>query len=198
MTVTSTRFSSLEEYLSVAPSELPEGSHEYWDGELIPIMPESIENLVIARYLFLMLIAAGVPFQLICPHSCEIVVAGRPRTRIPDLVVLLDVHLQLLKQRATLTPEMPPPTLVAEVVSPGGEESENYQRDYVQKLHQYADCGIPEYWLIDPMRQVVWVFNLQAETYQRSAFRGDQAIVSPQFPKVSLTAAQLLSAGGNA
>jgi Uma2 family endonuclease len=46
-----------------------------------------------------------------------------------------------------ITREMPPPRLVVEVVSPGKKDRD---RDYIAKRQQYAERGIPEYWLIDP------------------------------------------------
>jgi Uma2 family endonuclease len=49
---------------------------------------------------------------------------------------------------------------LAEVVSPGDEGSENYQRDYVEKPLQYAAIGVPEYWIIDPDRDVILVGRL--------------------------------------
>jgi Uma2 family endonuclease len=43
------------------------------------------------------------------------------------------------------------PRLLAEVISPGDEDSENYQRDYVQKPHQYAAIGVLEIGLSTPI-----------------------------------------------
>jgi Uma2 family endonuclease len=194
MTIAKPRVVNFENYLALSPVELPECRTEYWDGELVQVMSESIENLAIASFLFLQLVAAGIPFQLIHPHACEIVVPGRPRTRFPDLVVLDPVHLPLLKTRATLTMEMPPPTMVAEVVSPGDEDSENYQRDYGEKSRQYAERGIPEYWLVDPQRACVMVGLLQERGYVFQEFRGEDPILSGLLGTVHLTAAQVFSA----
>jgi Uma2 family endonuclease len=60
---------------------------------------------------------------------------------------------------------MPPPALVVEVVSPGEPGTPNYDRDYVDKPKEYADRGIPEYWIIDPERQVILVLMLAGERY---------------------------------
>ncbi len=77
---------------------------------------------------------------------------------------------------------MAPPRLLVEVVSPGDEQSENYQRDYVQKVRQYAAIGVPEYWMIDPDRTVVLVGTLVDGAYQFQEFRGNASIGSPTFP----------------
>lgn len=112
-----------------------------------------------------------------------------------DLTVLDEAHLSLLKRRATITRDMPPPRLLAEVVSPGDEDSDNYQRDYAQKPQQYASIGVPEYWIIDPDRAWVMVGQLVDGTYEYQTFQGDDAIQSPTFPGLELTAVQVLGAG---
>ncbi|OUC14447.1 MAG: hypothetical protein B0A82_11840, partial [Alkalinema sp. CACIAM 70d] len=65
----------------------------------------------------------------------------------------------------------------------------------VQKPIEYAARGIPEYWIIDPERAVVLIGLLQEGSYQFQAFRGGEAIVSPTFPALNLTASQILKAG---
>jgi len=194
MTFTKARFASFEEYLTADPSDLPEGRCEYWDGELVPVMSESLVNEAIANYLYLMLVQMGIYYKLLSPGKVQIVVNGKPRTRFPDLTVLDDAHLVLMKSSTRLGATMPPPRLVVEVVSPGDENSDNYKRDYQDKRDQYADRGIPEYWLIDPDRAWVMVGTLADDAYQFETFRGDEAIVSPTFPELKLTAAIVLGA----
>lgn len=193
MTFTKPRFASFEAYLMAEASDLPEGRCEYWDGELIPVMSESLENEAIANYLYLLLVQTGVYHKLLSPGKVEIVVNGRPRTRFPDLTLLDDAHLVLMESSTRLGAAMPPPRLVVEVVSPGDENSENYTRDYQDKRNQYADRGIPEYWLIDPQRSWVMVGTLVSGTYQFVTYQGDDAIASPTFPALNLTAAQVLA-----
>jgi Uma2 family endonuclease len=195
MTFTKARFASFEEYLLADPSDLPEGRCEYWDGELVPVMSESLLNEMIANYLYLVLWQMGIDSDLISPGKVQIVVSGRPKTRYPDLTLLDDAHLVLMESSTRLDTTMPPPRLVVEVVSPGDEDSENYIRDYQDKRDQYADRGIPEYWLIDPQRSWVMVGNLVAGRYQFTTFRGNQAIGSQALPTLDLTVTRLLSRG---
>ena len=195
MTFTKARFASFEEYLTAEVSDLPEGLYEYWDGELVPVMSESLGNDTIALYLFVVFLAAGIPFELLRPHNCEIEVIGRPRTRLPDLTIMDEIHLTLLDRRLTITRKMPPPNLVVEVVSPGKENSDNYVRDYQDKRKQYAEIGIPEYWLIDPERSWVMVGMLIVDRYQFTTFREDETLISLRFPNIDLTASQILKAG---
>ena len=186
------QFKSFEDYLLADPSDLPEGRYEYWHGELIPVMSESGFNALLANRLFLMLVNAGLPIAVLRPHSCEVEVPGGPRTRFPDLTVLAEEHVALIERRERVTRDMPPPRLLVEVVSPGDESSENYQRDYVQKPVQYAAIAVPEYWIVDPEREVVLVGQLIDGGYQFQTFTGEQKIVSTMFPAVSLTAQQIL------
>ena len=193
MTFTKARFASFEEYLTADVSDLPEERCEYWDGELVPVMTESLGNGTIATFILLMLVAIDIPFELI-RHNCEVEVIGKPQSRIPDLTIIDEIHVMLLKKRATITRKMPPPRLVLEVVSPGTETSEYYRRDYEAKRNQYSEIGIPEYWLVDPERSTVLIGNLINGEYQFKTFRKNQAIVSSTFPGLSLTAAQILKA----
>ena len=190
----SPQFKSFEEYLAADPSDLPEGRYEYWHGELVPVISESGFNALLANCLFLALANAGVPIAVLRPHSCEVEVPGLPRTRFPDLTVLAEEHVALIERQERFTRDMPPPRLLVEVVSPGDEDSENYQRDYVQKSHQYAAILVPEYWIIDPDRAVVLVGLLTDGKYQFQTFTGNQQLISSTFPAVSLTAKQVLSA----
>ena len=194
MTFTKARFASFEEYLTADVSDLPEERCEYWDGELVPVMTESPENDDIANYIFFLLLQMGVYRKLIRPHSCEIEVIGKPKTRFPDLTVLDNVHLLLMAKSNRVTRKMPPPRLVVEVVSPGDESKSNYKRDYQDKRDQYAAIGIPEYWLVDPEREWVMVGTLVSSAYEFVTFRSNDAIVSLTFPELKLTAAIVLEA----
>ncbi|MEB3292503.1 MAG: Uma2 family endonuclease [Synechococcales bacterium] len=186
-------FQSFEQYLLADPSELPEGRYEYGDGELISVMPESLGNGSIAIFIQLALIASGVPFQLI-RFGCEVEVPGHPKTRIPDLTLLNQAHLCLLAKRTTITEQMPPPDLIVEVVSPGDEASDNYQRDYHDKPAQYAAIRVLEYWIVDPVRSWIQVGLLTAGVYQFATFQGDEAIASSVCPNLKLTVQQVLQA----
>ena len=192
MTYTKQRFASFEDYLAVDPSDLPEGRHEYWDGELVAVMTESLGNDGLANYLYFLLMQSGIYHLLIRPGKVEICVPGKPRTRFPDLVILDDIHLTLMEKNARLTQTMPPPRVLVEVVSPGNEKSENYVRDYLDKPAQYAAIGVPEIWLIDPVREYVKVGTLTDSVYQFETFQGEERIVSPTFPDLNLTTAQIL------
>jgi Uma2 family endonuclease len=194
MTQAKPRFLTFEEYLEYEDNS--EGRYELIDGELVELPPESEPNASIANYLFLRLVNAGIPFRLVHVGKCEIQVSvlqkGDAANRYPDLIVLDEIHLSLTQKRLTITVDMLPPRLVAEVLSPGKADRE---RDLIQKRDQYANRGIPEYWLIDPREHVLTVLRLEAEQYvEVGAFRGNDRIQSPTFSNLDLTPAQIFQA----
>jgi len=184
-TLTPKTFTTFDEYL--AYDDGTDNRYELRNGVLRQLPPESPENNAIATELFWQLaIAQIVPRSQIVLHTCEIQIPGtRPASRHPDLVILRSQHLLLMKRRLTVTLEMPPPQLVAEVVSPG---KENQQRDYIIKRSDYAAVGIPEYWIIDPHAKKVTIMQLDRGAYiEVGVFREEETIVSPTFPDLSLT-----------
>ncbi len=104
--------------------------------------------------------------------------------RLPDLMILTEELLTTLEgKRATITPDMPPPALVVEVVSPG---KMNEDRDYRYKRSEYAARGIVEYWIVDPKQAKVTLLTLVDGLYEEKIFQAPQIIVSPTFSNLSL------------
>lgn len=79
--------------------------------------------------------------------------------------------------------------LVVEVVSPGAE---NHRRDYIDKRNQYEWRGIPEYWIVDPVKQQVTVLFLTADGYEETVFVKDEVVISQEFSDWALTVAEML------
>jgi Uma2 family endonuclease len=100
----------------------------------------------------------------------------------------------LTERRLTITRDLPPPRLIAEVVSPG---KTNRDRDYLNKRAQYAAIGVGEYWLVDPSTQTIAVLELQGDVYSEvGMFRDRDLIISPTFPELELTAAEVFETEG--
>jgi Uma2 family endonuclease len=194
MTQAKAKFTTFEEYLSYSDEIDMEGRYELVNGALVELPPESEPNNWIANYLqFLLAAAKVVPLRLIRIHSLELQVPVLQPTdaanRFPDLVILRQEHLELTKRRLTITLDMPPPRLIAEVVSPGNT---NRDRDYIHKRAQYSAIAIPEYWLIDPLAQTVTVLTLKGDDYQEvGVFGNDEAIASIELPELELNVGQL-------
>jgi Uma2 family endonuclease len=192
MTQAQPRFTTFAAYLS--SSDDLEGRFQLIDGELVELPPESELNNFIANHLqFLLVVAKVVTLRLVRIHALELQVpalnVNDPLNRFPDLVILRDEHIQLTERRLTITLDMPPPQLIAEVVSPG---KTNRDRDYINKRAQYAAIGVREYWLIDPSTQTLTVLELQGDIYREvGVFRDRDRIVSPTFPELALKAEQV-------
>jgi Uma2 family endonuclease len=166
--------------------------YELSNGELIKMPPESDGNNLIALYLlseFLKLL----PFRLIRHKDTEIIVTGnRTSARLPDLMILTEELLTALGgQRATITPDMPPPVLVVEVVSPG---KINQDRDYRYKRSEYAARGILEYWIVDPQQEKVALLTLVDGLYEETIYQDNETIVSGILSNLTLTANEIFAA----
>lgn len=190
MTQAQSRFATFEEYLSF--DDGTDKLYELFNGELVELPPESGENVGITNFLFLQF-AAIVGHLRVRGHGLELEVRGEPRNRYPDLTIIQEEHIEQLKRRNTLRLSMEPPLLVIEAVSP---REENQERDSTDKRSQYQDRGIPEYWLIDSNQQIITVLQLEGNVYKKvGVFRGNDLIISLEFPNLMLTAEQVLRAG---
>ena len=120
----------------------------------------------------------------------------------PDVMVVdrTEVAKESLWQEQSIITMGSSIKFVAEVVS------SNWQNDYARKVEDYAALGIPEYWIADylglggirhigkPKQPTLSICTLVDGEYEINLFRGNNAIVSPTFPNLNLTAEQILNA----
>ena len=202
---TTTKLFTLAEYLSY--DDGTDRRYELVNGELKEMPSESDLNNAIA--IFLLLAFAKVVPGLLLRRGTEIAVSGsRATVRVPDLLILTEELVTALAEttRSIITPDMPPPALVVEVVSPG---KENQDRDYrykrcsavlgvspmsdcIKKRSEYAARGIKEYWLVDPKQAQVIILTLVDGLYEEAIFRNEDCLVSQMFDNLELTANQVL------
>ena len=140
---------------------------EWTDGciEVLP-MPTD-EHQSIAAYLYKLLDAfalAGGGKVLFAPLRLRI---REGKFREPDLVLIRDAGDARRQNRFWLGAD-----LTVEIVSP-----DEPKRDLVDKRRDYAEAGIPEYWIVDPRNETVTVLALQGAVYvEHGVFRrGAQA-----------------------
>ena len=134
---------------------------EWVDGEVVMYSPASNRHQDLARFLTSVL---GIYVET---HSLGVI---RPapfqmkleRGREPDLLFVASGHLARLKE----TYLDGPADLVVEVVSP-----ESVGRDRGEKFYEYAQGGVPEYWLIDPQMEWGEFYRLKEGRYHL-AFSG--------------------------
>jgi Uma2 family endonuclease len=87
--------------------------------------------------------------------------------REPDLLLVRDARDPRCQERYWLGAD-----LVVEIVSP-----DDADRDIVEKRADYAEAGIPEYWIVNPLDQTITVLRLDGSRYaEHGVFRrGSQA-----------------------
>ena len=163
--------------------------YELENGELIPVSSESDINQRIAMFLVAYFLMRGIPSYRIRMKAEVAVNSGQVGVRVPDLVVYSEELAIAMAgaSRSLVFMDMPPPLLVVEVVSPN-----QASRDYRYKRSEYAARGIAEYWIVDPIAQKVTVFEWVEGFYEEKIYGGDQAIASPIFSNLELTAAEIL------
>jgi len=81
------------------------------------------------------------------------------------------------------------PTLVVEVTS------ENWREDYLRKRAEYASLDIPEYWIVDPNKEQVWILSNPdgQRGYDRVEYTRGQSFRSVQFPQLVLSVNTVLA-----
>ncbi|MBD2653528.1 Uma2 family endonuclease [Synechocystis sp. FACHB-383] len=179
--------------------------YELIDGELIDLEPTGIHE-EIAAFITLKLCTqidkANFPWfilqrGLLRPSSTTMT-AFRPDVMVVDRPALIEETLWPEQSILTLGSSI---RLIAEVVSG------NWQNDYARKVEDYATLGIPEYWIVDhsglggtryigrPKQPTLTICQLVDGDYQMQLLRGDDPIISSQFPDLNLTAGQVLAYG---
>ncbi len=134
-----------------------------------------IQDLPIPTFIHqaILLFLYGLFHDHVTPRGGVVMVAAlrmriRPaKFREPDLLLLRDCDDPRGQNRYWMGAD-----LVVEIVSP-----DNPGRDLVEKRIDYAEAGIPEYWIADPRDETITVLALREDTYvEHGVFvRGDTA-----------------------
>ena len=146
---------SLEQFLHSHDEDL----HAEWvDGEVIVKSPASQKHQDLADFLTtcvrLFTEAHRLGKAISAPFSMHLDVVSSVRE--PDLLFVATQHLD----RLTDCHLDGPADLVVEIVSP-----DSLGRDRGDKFAEYEAAGIPEYWLIDPIRQQAEFYTLEHGRY---------------------------------
>ena len=174
---------SAEQYLAL--TDQTNRLIELTDGviEVLP-MPTRKHQKILAylyRHLFALVQAIG-GIVLFAPFRVQI----RPdKFREPDLLVLRDENDPRNQEDF-----WPGADLVVEIVSP-----DNPARDTVEKVADYAEAGIPEYWIVNPLNETITVLALHGDTYTtHGVFQRGTTATSLLLPGFSIEVAAVLDA----
>jgi Uma2 family endonuclease len=157
-----TLFPEQGEWSEDAYLDLTDGTHrrvEFTDGrlEFLPMPTEMHESLV--QFLLFALHQYVDSRNLGKVYSNGIRVRVRPRKiRLPDVLFLHKDHYAVRHNRVWDGAD-----LVIEVVS---DDPKDRQRDYEQKLADYAEAKVSEYWIVDPDRRLIAIHQLVEGRYK--------------------------------
>lgn len=148
--------------------------YELVDGRLdVSPAPASLHTLVTGRLTAYLSYTAPIG-MLVMDGPGITLNTEQTRHRIPDVAVIRNENF-----RMPYTTE--PPLLAVEVVSP-----ESVIRDHHTKRHEYAEFGIPSYWIItpDPEEPSIAELRLEDDKYVKvaSAFGKDVLDTDLPFP----------------
>ena len=123
----------------------------------------------------------------------------RESSRKADIVVFAKEEWVRMRQSSASAAAYIPLPLAIEVVST------NWRDDYRIKLNEYETLGILEYWIVDyaglggvqyigsPKQSTVTINRLIDGEYQALRYQGEATIISPTFPQLVLTIAQIVA-----
>ncbi len=101
---------------------------------------------------------------------------------IPDLVFIVKERIDQIASGIHIVGA---PDLAIEIMSPG---SENVRRDQIVKRQTYARFGVKEYWIVEPVVEIVDISRLQENVLASvGVFRNADEISSPLLPDLSFT-----------
>ena len=108
--------------------------------------------------------------------------------REPDLLAMRDAQDARSGERFWTGADV-----VAEIVS-----ADNPQRDFVDKRRDYAEAGIPEYWIVDPRTETITVLELvQGEYVEHSVHRRGERAASLAIPGLGVDVDGVFDAAQN-
>jgi Uma2 family endonuclease len=128
---------------------------EFTDGYIEVLPMPTRKHQVISRFLFLALLTFVQRLGgtvLYAPLRLQLATG---RFREPDLLLLLDKRDPRNQDAFWLGAD-----LVVEIVSP-----DNPDRDLIDKRRDYAQAGIPEYWIVNPLTDTITVLTREGDTY---------------------------------
>ncbi len=165
---------------------------EFINGEIVVHSPALHKHNVVVLRLGMLLSA------FVDTHALGIVTVEKALVELTRNSYEPDICYFGPAKAATIQPDLlyyPAPDLVVEVLSKSTKKN-----DREIKFEDYATHGVAEYWIIDPTRQTVELFMLDAdlEAYALSGlFRVGQTVSSQHLAGFSIPVKAIFDAGAN-
>ena len=153
-----------EEYTTKDIYSLPEGTRaELIDGQIYYMAPPSRRHQQIAGKLFAAISnyidsKGGSCEPYIAPFSVFLNEDDRNYVE-PDISVICDPN-KLTDKGCTGAPDW-----IIEIVSPSSR-----RMDYFAKLFKYRTAGVREYWIVDPIKNLILVYNFDTSDSEQYTF----------------------------
>lgn len=146
---------------------LPEGEHaELIDGKLYYMAPPSWKHQKLSGYL------CNEIYNYIKKNNgtCEVLAAPFAVFLNEDDINYVEPDISVICDLSKLDDKgcHGAPDWILEIVSPGSRP-----RDYMTKLFKYRTAGVREYWIVDPLKERITVYNFEQEMTEEYAFRED-------------------------
>jgi len=176
MSLPQEHFISIEEYYKMR--EESDGLLEYVDGMVFMVPSPSTKHQRVSGRLHAKL------FNFLEGKDCEVFHApfdielhcesmDGNKIVIPDLSVICDKSGLMENKYVGV------PTLIMEILSPS-----NQAHDLVFKLNLYMQYGVKEYWIINPMLNIVQVYQLNNEAqYQQMDALKEKGVIQSEVLK---------------
>lgn len=201
MVQTRSQFMSFQEFLDWKPET---GRYELHDGVIAEMQPTGSHEQVVGllnRKLNVLIDQENL--NAFIPNTALVRPATTETGYKPDVLMVDQAALtqEPLWERESVITFGSSVKLVVEVTST------NWPDDYARKFEDYEAMGIPEYWIVDyrglggrryignPKQPTITICQLVNSVYEMQLFRRREALVSPAFPALNLTADQLFDAG---
>ena len=172
---------TLDEYLAM---EEREGVWELVDGVLEKMAEPSFEHQRLIGILYRLIdiyLAATAPFPGVALLAVSVALS-QSRVAVPDLVYVRAERRHLLQGLIVSGA----PDLVVEVLS------QDRAKDLIRNREWYAEAGIPEYWILDPVNDTLTVLELAGGQYiERAALGRNDTLTTPAIPGLSISLNEL-------
>ncbi|MGL5352107.1 MAG: Uma2 family endonuclease [Clostridium sp.] len=170
MALAHSRFTSFEDYIKLKEESIE--ILEYIDGVICMSPSPSIKHQLISSNLhteFGIFLKGKKCRVFAAPTDIQLSIGDVEDKKlvIPDLSIICDDN------KFTDNRYVGVPSLIVEILSP-----RNQAHDLVTKFNLYMKYGVPEYWIINPMKQAITVYNLNEDgLYEQSDIKTINGII---------------------
>jgi Uma2 family endonuclease len=158
--------------------------YELYDGEVIVVPAPYPRHQVVSGRLVEVLVEYRRAVGGLLLDSPIDIVFSEHNVLQPDIVYFREERRHAIDMMAAIRI---PPDLVIEVLSRSTEA-----RDRGRKTQTFARFGVPEYWIVDPVRNSLEVHRLDDGRYTLHAMCGEnEQVTSPTLPGLAFSTARI-------